>query len=346
MHLTKDIGLIPYTMHKYYDCHSTIVCYNYGNYADLKYLEGVKIDFLGGSGNFDVDISNYLASHSEIDVLFLCGLYGFNYSIIEKYREINPKGRIYLKLDATLPWAERFQLDDEKLKFLKLCDVISVECKELRTYLNNKWPVKVEYLPNGYWGFYEDDQLSYSKKENIILTVGRIGTWQKGTDTLLKAFGEAFQLIPGWRLILVGGIEGSFVPSIQKILAERPGLRDRVVFTGRIDDKNLLKAEYQKAKVFCLPSRADNVCNVLPEAAISGCYIIVSNVDGAPDITSDGTMGDIFAIDNIPQLSEIMVRVCLDEEGLRTNFPKIRKHAFDNFNWVKICHQLNTCLGH
>jgi hypothetical protein len=47
IHLTKDVGMIPFIMHKYYGYDSTLVCYKNDEYDYLETeVKGLKIDFL------------------------------------------------------------------------------------------------------------------------------------------------------------------------------------------------------------------------------------------------------------------------------------------------------------
>ena len=45
-HLTKEIGLLSYGFKKYCSCDSFIATYNHEYYPNLKYLPGVRLEFI------------------------------------------------------------------------------------------------------------------------------------------------------------------------------------------------------------------------------------------------------------------------------------------------------------
>jgi GalNAc-alpha-(1->4)-GalNAc-alpha-(1->3)-diNAcBac-PP-undecaprenol alpha-1,4-N-acetyl-D-galactosaminyltransferase len=247
---------------------------------------------------------------SSIDILYVLGIYNETLSWIRTYKSLNPKGKVYLKLDANVWWMNRIELDKEALRVLKECNVISVECKRLYMYLNKKWPLKIEYIPNGFYNFYENSRVEYKEKENVILTVGRLGTRQKATEILLEAFKLAASHIPNWKLKLIGGVEKQFKLYIDNFISENPLLEKRIIFTGPITDRATLEKEYRKAKIFCLTSRIEGFPLVFPEAAINGCFIVSTNLDPAYDITDEERYGRLFAIDDFQKLSQIFIDVC------------------------------------
>ena len=71
VHLTKDVGLIPYGMSKYYGYNSYCVTYNNPPYSNLKNVPGLKIWAVKKiTGDFDFDAFLFLMKHAkDIDVL-------------------------------------------------------------------------------------------------------------------------------------------------------------------------------------------------------------------------------------------------------------------------------------
>jgi hypothetical protein len=107
------------------------------------------------------------------------------------YKEHNPSGKVYLKMDMNRFWLSRLQSAHYFGKLIQLCDLISAESGNLYELINQRFPFKVELIPNGYYETFTSGPLCYSDKENIILTAGRLGTFQKQTDILLRAFLDA-----------------------------------------------------------------------------------------------------------------------------------------------------------
>lgn len=351
--MTKDVGMIPYILHKYYSYNSTMLCYK--NDEDYPYLEkevkGLKIDFIKPyTKKSTYDALIYLIKNSrKIDVLQLFHLARRNFLWIAVYLLLNPKGKVYIKLDANLTILN-YKLSSDtileriKIKLLKKCKLISVETYDLYNYLNDNWPVKVEYIPNGFYECEEKQTVHYDEKENVICTVGRIGTYEKASEILLKGFREAAEYIPGWKLKVIGPIEKEFQIYIDNFFAENPSLKERIIFTGNIIDKEVLNKEYINSKIFCLTSRTEGFPLVYLEAIKNGCYIITSNVTSAKDITMDRKYGDIFEVDNYKELASILIKTCNNEQKLNELCEPIQKFAYEKFNWVSICEKINNYL--
>nr|WP_242946847.1 hypothetical protein [Clostridium haemolyticum] len=106
------------------------------------------------------------------------------------YKRLNPKGKIYLKLDCSHKLIDKIlSLNSIKYKllnkYLDKVDLISVEQKILTKKLKNILPIqsdKIVNIPNGVdYKYLEEKNIYYdfSKKENIILSVTRVGAKEK-----------------------------------------------------------------------------------------------------------------------------------------------------------------------
>lgn len=117
----------------------------------------------------------------KTDILMVIGYYDFNLRIIEKFKSIHPSGKVYLKLDLNRHWLSRIGFNEQNINLLNNCTLISVESKNLKKTIDSTWPIKVEHIPNGFYDFFNSNVVKYSDKENTILTVGRLGTYEKAT---------------------------------------------------------------------------------------------------------------------------------------------------------------------
>ena len=101
--LTKDVGMIPYTLSDSYQTKITTYPNEEFEYMDeLLYSENFTIDYLEDSGDEKRDVQRYLKKHAkDIDIL---QLYHLRYSLLPYYILIyklnNRKGKIFLKIDA------------------------------------------------------------------------------------------------------------------------------------------------------------------------------------------------------------------------------------------------------
>lgn len=327
---TKDIGLIPITFKKHLGYNCEFLCYKINGPYDKLTEAGIHVTFIESE-------ETIAAVLKKTDILILYGIYDYNLDMIVKYKAVKPDGKIYLKLDMNIHWLRRIQMNDNLVNLLHQCTLISVECRSLHKYIKEHWPVRVEYIPNGYYNFGDINMIKYEEKENIIITVSRLGSYEKATEILLEAFKAASNKISDWKIKLIGSIEESFKSYIEDYFNNNPELRDRVIFTGKITDRIKLEEEYKRAKVFCLTSRFEGFPNVFPESAAKGCYIISSDIDPAYDITNNKKYGSIFPIDNVEELAKELVNVCSDENRIIQVSDNIQIYAERNFNWEILC---------
>src|ERR1700741_3469628 len=202
VHLTKDLGQIPYFLHKAHGFDSKIVSYkNNETYDNLNgEVKGLKMDFVENTGRIsflEKGILKYIYSNAKkMDVLnlYIFSKHTFVYGIF--YKMLNPSGFLFLKLDGyneTFAEGNKVIHSTKRLKnfilkrleklFLKKVDLISIENSEGENLVKNKFPKisnKVIYLPVGVNDLFIENKFgkrlkSYSEKENIILNVGRIG---------------------------------------------------------------------------------------------------------------------------------------------------------------------------
>ena len=386
-HIRKDVVLIPYIMQKYYGYRAVIATYQAEqtppHFPSLSLFdEDIGFDYITPSFtksqsetasiygvNADAcvkDLTVYLTNNAKkIDVLYLYGFYKIYFKPVEIYKKLNPKGIVYLKLDANKQWINSTEADSIFFQFLKNCDIITSE--SMVEYLNLKWPVPVHYLPNGFFCFDKNENhlttiYPYDKKENIILTVGRLGTAQKATEILLEAFKAAFNSIPSWKLVLAGSIDESFMPFLKKFLSDNSELNEKIIFTGMIQSPTQLYDWYKRAKIFTLASRYEGFANVLTEAKAHGCYMVLSDIESNRDVVSPLEMrgkltkkslagkqqkyGCLFSVDNIEETASQLIEACSNETRLKKVCCLTQKDVTENFDWVNLCGKIDLMIRH
>ena len=348
--LLKDCGIIPYLLYKNHGFHSVMV--GSGKFEPEKfpyleqYVRGLELDFLP-ENTLQARI-NYINSHAgDIDLLILYGPYNEYLPLTEFYRKVRPDGKIYLATDMNINWASNaMHIHPAFKKFFQSCDVVAASCRATQKYISTKWRVPVDLIRNGWYNFpnVSFDNL-FEQKENIILTVGRIGVTQKQNHILLEAFAKVAGDLPDWNVRLVGGIDDKFKPYIEKFFATNPNLRGRVTFTGLITDKATLLDEYKRAKIFCLTSNFEGgTPNVVAEALFNGCFTIASSFDAAGDMIDDGRCGRVFPIGNVDALAKIFREVCPDKKLLLTGGKHAVEYARRNFDAEHIVAKLHYLL--
>ncbi len=348
--LLKDCGIIPYLLHKNHGFRAVMV--GGGKFESEKfpylekYVRGLEMDFLENT-NLPTQL-DYISSHAEdMDLMILYGAYQQHIPFVEQYRRVRPDGKIYLATDMNIGWANRSPHNHPAYKkFLQSCDVVAASCRATQKHISAKWSVPVDLIRNGWYNFagVTFDNL-FEQKENIILTVGRLGTDQKRTDILLEAFAKVSDDLPDWKLRLVGSINEKFKPYIEKYFATHPELKERVTFTGLIEDKTELADEYKRAKIFCMTSTFEGgTPNVTAEALFAGNYIIFSSVDSAYEAIDENRCGRAFPIGNVDALAKIFREVCPNENLLAEGGHHAVNHAKRNFDAEHIVAKLYYLL--
>ncbi len=324
MHLVKQVGQIPYHMENHYNYKSTLVCYNNGKYPYLKSeVPGLQIHFLKDKGRLffweNAAIKYVIKNSQAIDVLNLFHITqeSMLYGLLYKY--LNPNGILYLKLDMGFPpykykvtfsdigWKEAIHQKMYKL-FLKKVDLISIESKIAREKLK---PIDNELYQRSFLlrsgidverAIEKTGRAAFSEKENLILTVGRIGTEQKNNELLLKALQNIN--LRNWKVKIIGPVTESFKPKIEAFFREYPRKKASVFFTGEITDRKKLLQYYKKAKIFCLTSRWEGFGTVLVEAQSMGNYLIgTDKIAAMYELTAKGKYGEIVESEDAVQLS-------------------------------------------
>ena len=211
-------------------------------------------------------------------------------------------------------------------------------------FLNEVWKLDIKYIPNGFYDNGKREDINKEDKENVICTVGRIGTYQKANEILLEGFKAVHKDLKNWKLKVIGPIEEEFKVYIDNYIQENKEVAKDIIFTGNISDRAVLDEEYRKSKIFCLTSRFEGFPLVFPEAIKNGCFIISSDIVPAWDITDDKKYGDIFEIDNAKELGEVLKKWCAQETNLDDMASEIQNFAYEKFYWVEICDRLNNYL--
>ena len=345
--LTKNVGLVPYIFYKEYGFHSVMVTGHGGDFPSLdRYVKGLELDCMESPDK--EHLLRYIEEHAEdMDVFVMHGPNPFYYTLVQRYKELRPDGRVYLETDPNSLWVDRMPVDAPEFQwYLSQCDVVRVSCRRMQEYMSAKWPCRIYYLPNGFFNFTgESLTVDFGKKENIILTVGRIGTEQKSNETLLESFALAAPALPDWKVRLVGNIAQPFHQYLKEYFERYPELRGRIDFPGAIQDKRELMAEYRRAKVFALTSILEGgTPNVVAEALYGGCYMVTSDIDGARDVVDNGACGMVFPINDVPALTEIIKRICRDDALLLKGGQRAVSYGRENFDFLKIAARLYYLL--
>lgn len=146
---------------------------------------------------------------------------------------------------------------------------------------------------------------SFNEKENLIITVGRLGTHQKNTQMLLRALKNVD--LGDWRVKLVGPIDEKMRRELEMLRNECRS-KENIEFSGAIYDKAQLMEYYSKAKVFVLTSEWESYGLVLNEARRFHDYIISTDVGAAKDIIQN-KYGRLLCKNDEARLSKYLMSI-------------------------------------
>lgn len=347
--LVKDVGQIPYNLHRFYNYDTEIVANNIDkNGNNVQYVEDVKLTELSShklKGLFLhlAEIRYLLKNARKIDWLNLYHCGRKTLILARLFKFLNPRGKVHLKMDLDLRSCDLYDtnLKERKVfqKNMRIMDLVTVESKMVKDRIQIHTSKEIKVLSDGFYVLPRKDV----DQENIFVTAGRIGAKQKATDVLLKAFAQSANK-HNWKLKLIGNIDSSFRPYLRKFLAKNPELKDRILFESTINNREKLYCEYAKAKVFVLDSRWESFGLVLPEALSQGCSIIVSDkVPIAWDITNNEKFGKIVRADDVNELAKIMIDMTKDGAFNGEIKDKV-EYAVTNYSWKNICQKLDCYL--
>ena len=167
-----------------------------------------------------------------------------------------------------------------------------------------------------------------------MITVGRLGTIEKNNELLLNAIKDID--LENWKILLIGPYTEEFKKIYDKFIEQNQDKKDKVILLGSIKDRNLLYNYYNESKVFILTSRWEGFAIVYPEALRFGDYIITTNVGGARDITSNGSIGVVIDIENEKQLQNEIIKVIENKVDIGKKYNESLKLSNEKFLWSSI----------
>jgi len=302
-HIYKEHGEILYYLSKIYGCNCIADDFIDPAGSFGKKFRTVKLHSYSCRRFIHLKKFAYLFKKAKnIDILYLlCITPDSMYSMLA-YRLGGGRGKIFLKTDLGL-----YEKDGKDLLkwenmtiFLKIVhcifkifpDVMTVETRNGYSRLQSSYygslvsEGKLYYLPNGVDPeILVDNNIRRKKiyeKEKLIITVGRIGTYQKNTELLLDIL-SAINL-KDWKVKIIGGIESSFQQVIENFYLRNPEKRDSVLFTGPVSQKELWEY-YNRSRIFLFTSRHESYGLALSEAMYMGDYVITTNVGIASELS-------------------------------------------------------------
>lgn len=161
-----------------------------------------------------------------------------------------------------------------------------------------------------------------------LLLLGRI-SWKKGIERLIGAMVH----LPGERAVIVGNDEEGLLPSLQQKVKQL-GLDQRVSFLPRAVSGADKEALFQNASLFVLPSYSENFGNVVLEAMIRGCPVVVSREVGACDVVT--ASGGGLVVEGDPETIAEAVKELFQPGRRELAAIRGKSHVESNYNWDEV----------
>lgn len=361
VHLTKDVGLIPFYMQGVCGCDATLL----GRFTSLEYsalntemkgLQTINLNESGNIGFLERAMVDYLRGHSKsIDVLHLTHLarHSLLYGVL--YKRYNPKGFLILKLDAyneQLRAPKKYARGKFKnmvmgrieKRFFKAVDIVTVENTEGLELAQINWPAlrqKLVYMPYGANDRYINELagLRNIQKENILLTVTRPGNEEKNCGLLLDAL--PYLHINKWKVVVVGEMTDAFAERWARTKAEFPEKAAFIEFAGLFSNRDALYELYSRSRIFFLTSRVESFGISYAEALHCGNYLVGhSGMYAYNDLCAHGKYGSFF-VDNDPaSFADSLHHAIIITENKPGISEEIKQHAKSHFAWSTIAESL------
>lgn len=232
-------------------------------------------------------------------------------------------------------WGLRYRLTRAlETSAFKRVDAITTICEGLRRDIVARGipAQKVTVIPNAV----DIEKFSVGGTGDAILKeqlglnghriIGFIGSFYayEGLDLLLQAFPTILASAPDIRLLLVGG--GPQDDSL-KHLASGLGIKDKVIFTGRVPHDQVQRY-YDLVDILAYPRHSMRLTELVTplkplEAMAQGRLLVASDVGGHKELIQDGKTGILFKSENPQALADAVLRLLAEE----SRWPELRKAA-------------------
>jgi glycosyltransferase involved in cell wall biosynthesis len=192
---------------------------------------------------------------------------------------------------------------------------------------------KVDGLQLVYTGVNQTCFESTGTEEDYILYFGRLDTYTKGIDLLLKAFARVVSKHRNVRLLLAGRGTDRRINELRSLSADL-GTEEQVEILGPVSDDR--KQELFGGAIFnCMPSRYEGWGIAAIEASAAGKAIIGTRIPGLTDAIKHNRTGLLAEPENIESLADAMDLLLSDPE-LRSRLGSSGKKWAQRFTWDRV----------
>jgi glycosyltransferase involved in cell wall biosynthesis len=157
----------------------------------------------------------------------------------------------------------------------------------------------------------------------------------KGHALAIAGWHSVLSRVPEARLVIVG--DGPEYQSL-RTQAERAGLQQRVIFTGRIDDERQTADIIRASDLVLLPSYTEALPTTLIEAAACGRPVVATDVGGVREVVLHGVTGLLLEPGGIGQIADAVADL-LEDRSRRLEMGRIATEVaqqhFNMYDWAQ-----------
>lgn len=148
----------------------------------------------------------------------------------------------------------------------------------------------------------------YTRREKIILSMGRMNTEQKGFDRLIDAYSLIAKHYPEWKLKIFGS--GQYQNKYKQMVKDKQLEAYITISDFTSDPIN----EYRKAAIYAMCSREEGFGMVLLEAGIYGIPLVAYDVEFGPNvIIKNGITGYVIPDNNPSEFAKALEKLMKDD---------------------------------
>ena len=358
--LAKDPGMFLYKLAKNHGWQAVFAYFSSENIEDASYQREVEIMKLGEELAEREQVRTAREYIDKIakdtDVLMMFHYGSAVYKLAKAAKRKNPNIKVYLKLDMNENGFSHFYDGTVIRKIKSSIEIIKTRNVDCFTVENKKFydrlsrmtifRDRIKYLPNCVSTLNVNmSSLEEIRKENIIITVGRIGDRNKNTEFIIQGIEKLPEnLLEQWKLYIVGERTKEFDRFLKEKIEKNPILKSVIVLIGAIKERQELYELYSKAKIFTLTSKSESFGIATIEAMYFGCYPIITRYGTiVTDITDNGRFGDIVSQGNIDDFTKIL-SCRMQDDGLIQKGKSSKEYARKNFSYEYWSERLDEYL--
>lgn len=174
-------------------------------------------------------------------------------------------------------------------------------------------------------------QIDAARDPFTVLCVARQYARKRVTD-VIAAFPQVLAQRPQARLVVIG--DGPEHGALRQQVADL-GLGASVQLLGALASDQEVRAWYQRASIFCLPSIQEGFGIVFLEAMASGLPVVSTTATAIPEVVPDGQAG-LLVPPRDPAALAVAILTLLGDPALQERCRRFGRRHVGNYSWDQV----------